>query len=97
MSSLKSSIHSTLSQTAVPLTKELRSAALKSGWPKEAVRSLSVHFNEGEFAIKYPDHVKGLVEDLEYGTEDTPPSAVIRQFSNRMDSHIHHIINGGSR
>lgn len=97
MSSLKSSLHSTLSNTAVPLTKELRSAALKSGWPKEAAHSLSVHFTDGNFAIKYPDHTKGLVEDLEYGTEDTPPSAVIRQFSNRIDSHINHLTAGGSK
>lgn len=97
MSSLISKLHSTLASTTAPLTRELRSNALESGWPENAAHSLSVHFDEGQFAIKYPDHVKGLVEDLEYGTEATPPSAVIRKFSKRMDSKISRITSGGSK
>lgn len=64
------------------MSAQLRAEASMQGWPSHVAQSLHVSFDGDTFSVMShgnPEHVK----DLEYGTETTPPSAVIHRFGNR--------------
>lgn len=42
-------------------------------------------FGGALFDVSYPDVLKKRIEDIEYGTQDTPPNPAIRSFLNRLD------------
>jgi len=73
-------------QTARSMTYELRQSALDHGWDPKVASKLFIVHNGSEFKLHVPARHKAKVYDLEYGTQSTPPSAVIRKFNNRPQS-----------
>lgn len=71
-------------QVAESLTSNLRGIASDSGWPTEAVESLSVIYRDGEVIVDVEDSKRDLVNQLEYGTEDMGPNSVTRKFKAAM-------------
>lgn len=65
------------------MTAKVRREAFSAGWPAHVSRHLSVRHSGGGFSVTYPEHLSEKVEALEYGTQSTAPSAVIRRFENR--------------
>jgi hypothetical protein len=65
------------------LNADLKDSATNAGWPSRIVSSLSVKKLDGSIYIDYPSVVSNEILDLEYGTETTQPSAVMRKFKNR--------------
>lgn len=64
------------------LSAHLRSQARASGWPEHIVRHMRVSY-AGDFKIgAHPEHMKEI-ENLEYGTPSTQPTAALRRFGNR--------------
>lgn len=84
VSELVSQAHDKAAQDA---TRSLRKHALDSGWPSHLARALSVTHDNGKVSIDYPERHADEILDLEYGTQDRPPSPVLRTFNNRMDQH----------
>lgn len=77
-------------KTAKKLTAQLRRTAYEYGWPTHAARSLTVVPRGKHFGVEYPDHHATTIENLEYGTQDTPPSPVLRKFLHTLkDSGLH--------
>ena len=77
---LDKSIH----ETARYLSSHLRNEASASGWPDHIVGRMKVHYHDGEFKIAaHPRHTK-QINDLEYGTPDTRPTAAMRRFANNL-------------
>lgn len=72
------------SRTAKKMTAALRRQAFEAGWPRAAGRRLRVEHNQGEFSIVFPEEAQELVHDYEFGTQDRPPTAVLRKFSSRF-------------
>lgn len=64
------------------LSYELAKDAVTAGWPREIVALLRVEYGEDGFEVTNEDHP--AVMDFEYGTQDAPPSPVIREFKRRM-------------
>lgn len=69
---------------AQDLTVELRRKATDAGWPSSVIIVLSVIFKDGLLVIDYPESMVNKIEDLEYGSESTPPNSVLRAFQNRI-------------
>lgn len=63
-----------------PLTAALRKAASAAGWDSMIVSQLTVIAEDSGISIEYPEHLAEKIEDLEYGTIDTPPLPVFRTF-----------------
>lgn len=94
---INNQVNSGGSKLARQLTLSFRDYALGRGWPLGIVLFIQIKFlNVGDdrtrgpfggaiFDVSYPDIVKKKVEDLEYGTQDTPPNPAIRSFLNRVD------------
>lgn len=70
------------------LTRDLRAAARKAGWPATIVRSLSVVISGTTISVTYPDAIKEQVENLEYGTPDVSPKPIFRTFTSRHENLI---------
>lgn len=70
--------------TARKMTADLRRRAYEAGWPSEAGRSLEVRHDQGHFEVAFPEQARELVETLEYGTQEKPPTAVLRKFVTRI-------------
>ena len=70
------------------LNTDLKGSATTAGWPSHVVSSLSVKKLDGSVYIDYPSVVSNEVLDLEYGTENSQPSAVMRNFKNRNSDKI---------
>lgn len=68
------------------MTAQLRQECIASGWSPEVANRVSVKFSNGTFAVHIPDSIKSQVDNLEYGTPSTQPTAAIRRFGNRADS-----------
>ncbi len=62
------------------LTAQLRRKAYESGWPTDASRHLRVVSTDNKYRVAYPKKHATSIEDMEYGTESTPPNPVVRQF-----------------
>lgn len=71
--------------TSARLTSHLQEHARLSGWPEHIASALSVTHSNGHYSATYPEHLASDVFDLEYGTQSSPPSGVIRRFSNRSE------------
>ena len=69
------------------LTLNLRNMAAEHGWHPDLVKNLHVLFDGSDLKIHYPDSLKNHIHDLEYGTEHTRPTAVLRKFKNES-SHV---------
>lgn len=79
----KNTAASSLKSLQSSLTKELRADALAVGWPKIYANTLSVRINESNIYIDYPGQMAADIEDLEYGSGDTPPKPLMRLFIDR--------------
>ncbi len=71
--------------TAAHLTRTLRQRAHEAGWPSHVYGGITVHANEDGFRVHLADHIEEHAMDLEYGTQQSPPNAVLRRFGNRLD------------
>jgi hypothetical protein len=75
-------VHDAANATSDFLTSQIHVEAHNSGWDKLATAA-QVTYSKGRFEINVPEeHEKGIA-DLEYGTETTRPSAVLRRVGNR--------------
>lgn len=72
-------------ETAIHMTAQLRAQCLASGWDRSIANRVKVTFSSGGFKVVYPDEIKKDVENLEYGTPTTQPTAAFRRFQNRLD------------
>lgn len=88
MKDVVSSLHSSINSKLIPLSNDLRSSALSSGWPVSTSMSLSIEMNDGKINVSYPSDARNDVHSWEYGTEARRPNAVIRRFMNRIDSKL---------
>lgn len=66
--------------SAKKLTAQLRRKAYESGWSSAASRHLKVVPFDDRYHVTYPTEHASHIEDFEYGTTDTPPNPVVRQF-----------------
>lgn len=82
MKTLKDAAKQAALDAAEFATSNLRGRALDSGWDMRASMGTEVTFNGSEFNVDIAPEHKASVFDLEYGTEDTPPTAVVRKFAN---------------
>lgn len=75
-----------------PLTNLLHSLAQASGWPEDLANSLSLSLSNGyELSVEYPDELVHQIENLEYGSFQGLPNAVIRPFIFRAPAYIKQI------
>jgi hypothetical protein len=75
-------------KSASKLTPELRNMASQAGWPSDIIIELSVKAKDENLYISYPEGLEDKVNNLEYGTPNTAPNAVIRPFTARMHKHL---------
>lgn len=61
-------------------TQRLKTWCRMNGWPEVVVSQISVVQKDGEYIIYYPPSLSAQVNFLEYGDQDNPPSAVLRNF-----------------
>jgi hypothetical protein len=78
-----SALHKASHETSGMMTAHLRSETEASGWPSHISQHMGVTYGEHGFEAHSHDAHKSEVENLEYGTPSTEPSAAIRRFSNR--------------
>lgn len=68
-------------ELAPRLTEDLHIIASHSGWPQELIKTLSIDLSPAlQLEVVYPEKNKAAIEDLEYGTPNQIPNAVIRPF-----------------
>lgn len=83
LEALQAAIHQASRDTGRFLSSQVRNHARKEGWPRHLANSLHVAYEDGGFAVKTHPSLEKETWEQEYGTQDRPPSAVIRKFSNR--------------
>ena len=69
--------------TAHFIQRDIRRSALEHGWDPEVVKNTHVKWENNKFEVHVaPEHAdKAFVH--EYGSEDAPPTAVLRKYSNQ--------------
>ena len=73
-------------KTAGTLTANLSSLARQAGWPTSIALQLKVeNHSDGKWYVGYPKAIENQVLDLEYGTQNTSPNPVIRDFVRGLD------------
>jgi hypothetical protein len=75
-------VHASANATAEFLTAQIHAEAQKNEWGNSATAA-QVKFTGKGFAVEVPEDEQDNVDRLEYGTETTRPSAVIRRVGNR--------------
>lgn len=82
MKSLEDAAKEAAQDAAAFATSNLRGRAVDHGLNVNAAMGTNVEFGDSGFNVSIIDEHKASVMDLEYGTEDTPPAAIIRKFEN---------------
>jgi len=82
---LEKAINQASRDTGRYMSALVRSHARKEGWPRHLANSLYVSYADQGFSVKSHPSLEEEVWKHEYGTQERPPSAVIRKFSNRAD------------
>lgn len=80
--SVKKGVEQAVEESIPALTTLLRNFAQSTGWPTDAVRTLRVQYENGEFEARSKDD---RAADLEYGDGESVPSPAVRQFANRLE------------
>ena len=80
----KESLNRASVETTRFMGAHLRSEARASGWPEKIVKHLHVRHSGGAFTVHGNPKHKAEIENLEYGTPDTQPTAALRRFNNRQ-------------
>lgn len=101
MEELVAAIEQAAHDTAVHLTADLRQRANAAGWHPEVAANLHVSYDGNSFkAHVHPDYADAA-HVLEYGSENTRPTAVLRKFSQEthnssrvMAHNVHHHAGG---
>jgi hypothetical protein len=65
-------------------TQRLRAWCRWNEWPEDIVSQIYWVQQNGEGTVFYPPHISDRVLFLEYGDQDTPPSAVLRNFMTNL-------------
>ena len=73
-------------KAASEYTPKLRDYADSYGWPKNLTDNLKLIQSGNGHTVAYPESLREEVLTLEYGTQDVPPSPVMRTFMSKMDS-----------
>lgn len=79
----KTALKAAGTETAQFMTSQVREDLLSEGLDSRMVKRVHFRFAGNKFELKMPDKVKKAVDTLEYGSSNTPPSAVLRKFANR--------------
>jgi hypothetical protein len=80
-----SRLHSEIVTRAKQHTTDMRYEAHSSGWPAHLVAALNVRVTpEGHYKVQYPKDLEHEILTLEYGTEDVPPSPVMRNYFTKV-------------
>lgn len=69
-------------------TVNLRRQAFQAGWPSEHAQRIRADLRSGEMDLTCEG-----AEDWEYGTEDRPPTSIVRAARIHHDEHIDPIVN----
>ena len=77
---ITNSISGAETEDSLITTQRLRTWCRMNNWPETVVSQLSIVHKDGEYTIYYPPSLSAQVSFLEYGDQDTPPSAVLRNF-----------------
>lgn len=64
------------------MTAELRMSALNNGWDANSAFGTNVVHKENSFNLDIDSSVNTQVMNLEYGTEQSRPTAVFRKYGN---------------
>lgn len=81
-----------LTEAARHLTGVLRQKAHAAGWPADVCLGLSVGHDGHRFTIQHHPSTEEKAMDLEYGTEGSPPVAVLRPFNTRVDQYANEVL-----
>jgi hypothetical protein len=80
---VKESASKSLTSIDKQLTKELKADAIKAGWPRKVVNSLTIKITKLGISVSYPENMDEEVSGLEYGTLTLPPNPVFRKFIDK--------------
>lgn len=69
-------------EACAPMSRRARAFAASQGWPQEESRSLRVTLDGDRWRVESESE---RAADLEYGTDEARPSAVLRQLGNRPE------------
>jgi hypothetical protein len=75
-------------KSALKLTPVLRDMAFRAEWPSDIIIQLRVDAVDADLVVAYPEDLDDRINDLEYGTESTPASPVIRPFTYRFSKEL---------
>jgi hypothetical protein len=74
------------------LEQALYELAASSNWPEYVIKALSVQYDGENLILTYPPELTEEIDNLEYGTLNKMPNAVIRPFLSRSDAIIEHTL-----
>ena len=82
---LKQRIYSRIHAAAATHTATIRRHAIEAGWPEHLANSITVGVtHDGAYRMRYPDHLEDDILRLEYGTQDVPPSPIMRNYFSHI-------------
>ena len=79
----KSYASSKLKGVDAELTTLFRADATAANWPKNLVSKLKLSITNSQLVVNYPGEFTDLIEDLEYGSQNSSPQPVFRLFENK--------------
>ena len=86
MKKLSDSARQAAHQTSYLITSEIRQSAIDSGWPSEVAQNTRVMYDGSAYQVSVRADLESEAMDLEYGTPQKRPTAVLRKYANNTSS-----------
>jgi hypothetical protein len=75
-------------KSALKLTPVLRDMAFRAEWPSDIIIQLKVDAVDANLVVSYPEELEERINNLEYGSEDSSATPVIRPFTYRFSKNL---------
>lgn len=72
-------------KTSLLMTSDIRQAAMDNGWSSEIASNTHVMYDGTSYHVDVRDDLSSQAMDLEYGTPDRRPTAVLRKYANNTE------------
>lgn len=82
MKKLTDALKKSLKDSSQELTADMRNTAVEQGWDEGIAQGMTINLGLGSIAMAVKSSIQEKVMDLEYGTTQSTPNAVMRKYSN---------------
>lgn len=85
-------LHESLEANKQVLLETFTARASMLGWPEDIIADINMRFDDANISLEYAENLSRDISNLEYGSDEVPARAAIRNFTGDVGESISDIM-----